>query len=169
METGSIKNHVSKVCESKTFKKMLYAIGIFVIASFIFQLGVWVGFHKASFGQAWGENYNRNFGTMMHRGGMMGDLDDTFPNAHGAAGKIIKTELPTIIVEDKDTTEKVILIKDDTIIRKGNDTVTAADLKTDDFVVVIGTPNSTGQIEAKLIRVFEGGLPVSMNGMPLPI
>ncbi len=77
-----------------------------------------------------------------------------FPNAHGTVGKIIKIELPTIIVQDKDETEKVVLIKDDTSIRSGKTDITKNDLKVDDFIVVIGSPNTQGQIEAKLVRIM---------------
>jgi hypothetical protein len=90
--------------------------------------------------------------------------NDNFPNAHGAIGKIIKKELPTIIVQDKDNTEKVVLIKADTQIQKIKEKATQADLKIDDFIVVIGTPNEQGQIEAKFIRIMPAGMP----GMPLP-
>ena len=38
--------------------------------------------------------------------------------------------------------------------------ITTNDLKLDDFVVVIGTPNTQGQIEAKFIRVMPIGMPV---------
>ena len=150
---------MKKVCESKTFKKILYTIGILIIAKLIFFAGILVGFHKASFGRAWGEHYNENFGVghrsgyinnMMNGGGMI----DNFPNAHGAIGKIIKTELPNIIVEDKDNIEKVILVSNDTKIKKGVADITTSNLQINDFVVIIGTPNEKGVIEAKLIRVI---------------
>ena len=37
-------------------------------------------------------------------------------------------------------------------------------LKVGDHVVIIGSPNEEGQIEAKLIRVFNGEL----RGLPIP-
>ena len=78
---------------------------------------------------------------------------ENFPNAHGAIGKIIKIELPTLIVQDKDSTEKVILTANDTQIQRMRENITANDLKINDFLVVIGSPNEQGQIEAKLIRL----------------
>ena len=131
----------------------MYGVGIVVVLGLIFSAGVSVGFHKASFGRAWGENYKNNFG-MMPGGPNFGFGKDNFPNAHGAIGKIIKIELPTIIVQDKDNTEKVILIKDDTQIEKMKDKIQTTDLKMDDFIVVIGSPNDKGQIEAKFIRLM---------------
>lgn len=147
-----------KMLESKVLVRILYIIGIVIIATLIFSAGVTVGFHKASFGRAWGEHYNENFG-MGHRNSRIMGIDkdgvmDYFPNAHGATGKIIKIELPSIIVEDKDNTEKVILIKEDTKIQKTREEIARTDLKLDDFVIIIGTPDAQGQIEAKFIRVL---------------
>ncbi len=158
MEKNIVEN-VKKVFESKITSKILFGIIIIIVIMLIFYAGMTVGFYKASFGHAWGDNYERNFGMMPDRPMFGGD---NFPNAHGAAGKIIKIELPTIIVQDKDNTEKVVLIKDDTQIQKIREQATKNDLKIDDFIVVIGTPNEQGQIEAKFIRVMPIGMP------PLP-
>ncbi|MFZ2072571.1 MAG: hypothetical protein WA101_02055 [Minisyncoccia bacterium] len=147
-----IKEKLEKVFESKVLIGALYGIGIFIIIILIFSAGVSVGFHKASFGRAWGENYERNFGMKPNKPPFLGE--DNFPNAHGSIGKIIKIELPTIIVQDKDNTEKVILIKDNTKIQKIQENITAKDLKLDDFIVTIGSPDEKGQIEAKFIRIM---------------
>jgi len=152
-----IEENIRKVLESKTAVRILYVIGIFIIVMLIFSAGIIVGFHKASFGHAWEENYEHNFGMIPNRP-MLGE--DNFPNAHGAIGKIIKIELPTIIVQDKDNTEKVILTKSDTQIQKLKENIPTTDLKIDDFIVVIGTPNQQGQIEAKFIRIMPAGMPV---------
>jgi hypothetical protein len=148
---------IKKVFESKTSFRILCGIGIVVVALLIFSAGITVGFRKASFGRAWGENYERNFGMMPNRPILGGD---NFPNAHGAIGKIIKIELPTIIVQDKDNTEKVILIGSDTKIQEMTANISASNLSVDDFVVIIGNPDDKGQIEAKFIRVMPAGMPV---------
>lgn len=161
-----IYEDIKKVLESKVSTGILVGIGIVIVAMLIFSAGIAVGFHKASFGHAWGENYERNFGMRPDRP-IFGE--DNFPNAHGAIGKIIKIELPTIIVQDnKDNTEKVVLIKDDTQIQKMMTSIKAKDLLIDDFVVVIGDPNGQGQIEAKFIRVMPLGMPVPPVGAPIP-
>jgi len=153
-----IYEDIKKVFESKVSTRILVGIGIIIVALLIFSAGIAVGFHKASFGRAWGENYERNFGMRPNRP-ILGE--DNFPNAHGAIGKIIKIELPTIIVQDsKDNTEKVVLIKNDTQIQKMMTIIKASDLLVDDFVVIIGSPNNQGQIEAKFIRVMPAGMPV---------
>jgi len=146
---------IKKVFESRVSFGILSGIGIVIVALLIFSAGITVGFHKASFGRSWGENYERNFGMMPNR--LMSGRDN-FPNASGAAGKIIKVALPTVIVQGKDNTEKVVLLKDDTRIQKMKESITANDLKVDDFIVVIGIPNEQGQIEAKLIRIMPLGI-----------
>lgn len=152
-----IYEDIKKVFDSSVSFKILCVVGVILVTLLIFYAGINVGFHKASFGRAWGENYERNFGMMSGRP-MFGK--DNFPNASGAIGKIIKIELPTIIVQDKNNIEKVILIKNDTQIQKIRESVTTNDLKVDDFIVVIGAPNQQGQIEAKLIRIMPLGMPV---------
>jgi hypothetical protein len=152
-----IYENIAKVFESKISLKILCGIGIVIIALLIFYAGVTVGFYKASFGNAWGENYERNFGFGPDRP-LLGK--DNFPNANGAIGKIIKIELPTIIVQDKDNTEKVVSINNNTQIQEMRNNITANNLKLDDFIVVIGTPNNQGQVEAKFIRIMPAGLPV---------
>ncbi len=153
-----IKEQIKKLGQSKILLKLLYILGILIIAKIIFFAGIVVGFHKASYGNAWGEHYNENFG-MGNRDGAFGMMDrinmmDRFPNAHGATGKIIKIEAPKIIVQDNDHTEKIVLIQSNTEIERGRFEIKVEDLKVDDFIVVLGTPDDTGVIDAKLIRVI---------------
>jgi len=149
------KNLINEISESKSIKYGIYALGALVVLFFVFQAGMIAGFRKASFGRDWGDNYTNNFGSphkFLKLGGDLGDFGN-LPNAHGAIGKIIKVELPTIVVFDgKDQTEKIILINDQTKIMKGREVVDQIALKVDEHVIVLGQPNTTGQIEAKLIR-----------------
>jgi hypothetical protein len=146
-----IYEDIKNVLESKISTRVLSATGIILVAMIIFSAGIVVGSHKASFGHAWEENYEKNFGMGPNRP-IFGR--DNFPNAHGTTGKIIKIELPTIIVQDKNNVEKAVLLTDDTKIQKMMDTVETKDLSVDDYVIVIGSPNEQGQIEAKFIRVM---------------
>ena len=141
--------------ESKKFSKILLLIGVIIVALVIFQAGVLVGFHKASFSSRWGENYRETFGG--RHGGMMGGMmfgDNDYSNSHGAVGKIIKLELPKIIIIGPDNVEKIIVIKNDTMLRLFRDVATSTQLKVDDYIVAIGSPNSAGEIEAKLVRLM---------------
>jgi hypothetical protein len=155
-----LKNDIKKVLESKSFRVIIYIFGGLAVAFLIFQMGMFAGFRKATFGRDWGDNYAMNFGLPNRGPQMMGGDFSNLPNAHGAIGKIIKIELPTIIVSDeKDKTEKVIIINDKTEIRMARDVVTTNELKLDDHIVVIGSPDSSGQIEAMLIRLLPAPLP----------
>src|SRR5258708_2206862 len=154
-EQKGIVVKVRKFAGSRVFIKILCVLGALLVAKIIFFAGVIVGYHRASFGHAWDEHYKNNFGLMPRPGHFRSPfMEDYFPNAHGAAGKIIKVELPTFIVEDQGNTEKVVLIKDDTRIQKADTIGTSADIKVDAYVVVIGNPNDKGQIEAKFIRIM---------------
>jgi hypothetical protein len=148
-----IHEEIKRVFESKVAFGILLVIGFLIVALLIFRAGVEVGFHKASFGRNWGENYGRNFG-MMQNHPIPGFRKDNFPNASGAVGKIIKIEIPSIIVQDKDNTEKVISVTDNTRIQQAQIGMKTTDLKIGDFVVIIGTPNDKGIIDAKFIRLM---------------
>jgi len=60
------------------------------------------------------------------------------------------------VVDGKDEPEKMVLIGDDTVIREGDDVGTAADIHPGATVVVIGTPDDAGVVEAELIRILPG-------------
>ncbi len=77
-----------------------------------------------------------------------------FPNPHGATGQIIQIDLPRVMIQDRDSMEKVVLVSGDTRIEKGRDILMGSDLRPDDFIISLGTPNTQGQMEAKFIRVI---------------
>ncbi len=136
---------------TKYTKYVLSSIIGLIVAILIFQAGVFVGYHKASFSYRFGDNYSRNF--MGPRGGIM-DTRDNMMGGDGASGKIIKISLPDIIVSSPDNTEKTVVLGNDTSFREFHGVITAQDLKVDDFVVVLGTPDNKGEIDAKLVRVL---------------
>jgi len=143
----------NKIFQSKTFKTAFWGIGGLVVLLLVFGAGMAIGFKKANFSFRWGENYHRNFGGP--RGGMFNDfMGRDFMNAHGNAGSIIKVDGNTLIIKGQDNVEQTIVVSDQTMIRRQQDNLKVFDLKVDDRVTVIGSPNKEGQIEAKLIRVF---------------
>lgn len=156
----------NKFFESKWFKRTLIGIAALVVILVVFGGGVWVGYHKARFSYAWGENYDHNFGGPSHGilglpGGMMpggmpgGMMGDEFMNSHGTSGTILSIGSSTLAVSGRDGIEVTVTFSSSTLIRAGRDTLSAKDLKVNDKVVVIGSPdNEKGQIEAKLIRVL---------------
>jgi len=163
-ESPQISNGVNKIFQAKWFKVAVYAIAVIIIFLIGFKAGTFVGFRKADFSYHWAENYHRNFAGP--RDGFMAPLmtDKGYLSPHATFGKIIKIELPTIIIQSQNEAEKSALIKDDTNIRRLNEIIKGADLKVADQVVIIGEPNNSGQIEAKLIRImpsFSAGGPAS--------
>ena len=152
-----LNEFIKETFKSKTLLVFLCAIAAIVLALLIFSAGVTVGFRKASFMRAWGDNYTRNFGFTPNIPSFGGD---NLPNSNGAVGRIVQINLPEIIVADKSNTEKIVLIGGDTRIEKMRNPVSSDNLKVDDFVVVIGNPNEQGQLEAKFIRIMPVGMPI---------
>ncbi|HNZ86818.1 MAG TPA: hypothetical protein PLD95_04550 [bacterium] len=148
----------NKFFGSKTFKIITGILLTFVIFLLGFQLGTMVGFKKAIFSYKWGENYHKNFAGP-HDGFMRGmeimrPENKRFIEPHGTIGEIIKIDNQSIIIKGQDNVEKIIIIKDDTAIRNLNMDVSITDLKVNDLIVVLGSPNDFGQIDAKLIRII---------------
>ena len=142
--------------KSYLFGKIAMFIGIIIIAMFIFQAGIFVGYRKAAFSYNLGDNYYRTFGSPRGEPMMMGKFPrgEGFVNPHGANGKIIEISLPTIVVTGPDGIEKQITVNEKTDIRRFHEYLKPTDLKLDDMVIIIGTPDNTGKIEARLIRML---------------
>lgn len=147
---------IEKFSQSKKVRYTLIGICVLIIALVIFQAGVFVGARKASYSYGFGRG-----GHMMGGMGMMGFDDRYLSNGHGAVGKIIRIDLPTFVVETPENTEKVVRIiatstdsDDRTLIRQFRENIEPATLKVNDYVVVIGSPNASSEIEAKLIRIM---------------
>ena len=73
---------------------------------------------------------------------------------NGTFGQIIEVKDSELAVRGKDGVEQIVKISVDTDIRRFQDSIQTGDLKTDEFIVVIGEPNDQGQIEAKFIRIM---------------
>ena len=143
----------NKILQSKKIKIILGGIGAIIALLLVFAAGTMVGFKKANFSFRWAENYHQNFGGP--RGGFFGQINGRdFINAHGVFGQIIKIDGSTLIINGRDNTEKIVLIKNDTVINGPQNNLKLADLKVNDYIVVIGDPNNAGQIEARLIRLM---------------
>jgi len=143
----------NKMFESKNFKGALIGVGAFIAVLLIFGAGMAIGFKKADFSFRWGDNYHKNFGGP--RGGFFKDFTGRdFIEAHGVFGQIIKIDGQMIIIKGQGNVERLVVVKDTTIINRGRETIKISDLKVDDSVVIVGQPNASGQIEAKLIRIM---------------
>lgn len=157
MEKEDFKLRIKKIFNSSFFKLFLIFIVFLLVSAVSFRAGVDFGFRKSNFGRDWGDNYSRNFG-MQKPDRMMSFADNMInqmPNPNGAIGKIIKIEEGSVVVMDeKDQTEKIILIDDDTEVRFMREKVEYNNLRIDDFIVVLGNPGAQGQIKARLIRLM---------------
>jgi len=147
---------LNKFLQSKLFKRIIIALAAAIIALLSFGVGVLVGYNKARFSYAWGENYDRNFGGPPH--GIFGFLPggDKFMNAHGTFGSILEVNLgsSTLSVKGQDNIEKTVFVSSTTTITENRGLIKLSDIKINDPIVVIGSPNNQGQIEARLIRVL---------------
>ena len=150
-------------------KSNAFAVGAVAVAALIllllaFKAGVGIGYRKAAFSDRWGANYHRNFGGPPC-GSTLGFPKGGMIDAHGVFGQIIKIELPDLIIRDRGDVEKIVLIGDETLIKRGRQTVTPADLRADEYVVIIGEPDDQGRIKAKLIRLLPAP---PEDGRPFP-
>jgi len=147
-----------KIFNHDILKWVIIGLAGFVIIVLVFSVGVWIGGEKARFSYRWAESYNKNFAGPKE--GFLGDWrgfplpPEDFIEAHGVFGQIIKIDGSTIVIKGREDVEKIVLVKEDTVIKRFQDNVKIGDLKVDDYIVVIGEPNDAGQIEAKLIRIF---------------
>jgi hypothetical protein len=137
-------------------KWILIGLGVFIIAALIFKAGMFVGAMKANFSYRWAEQYHKNFAGP--QAGFFGDWRippfGDFIEGHGTFGEIIKIEGNNLIVKGRENIEKIVLVNEKTVIKSGFKDIKISDLKVGDIIVIIGSPNEQGQIEAKLIRVF---------------
>ncbi len=154
---------IDKIFQSKIFQGVVLGIAAFVVLLFVFKVGMTVGIKKADFSCRWSDNYHENFGGP--QGGFWGGFDDrNFLESNGTVGQIIKIDGATLVVRGREDMEKIIATDESTVIKRLMENIKIFDLKVDDRVVIIGEPNESGQIEAKLIRV----MPLSPIPMPAP-
>lgn len=154
MTIHSLTTRLRSLTDSRPFIVILFTLFILLIISVIFEAGVLFGMHEARLSYRWGENYAMNFGGP--RGGFMPMMDGLppAPNGHGAFGQIATTTLPTFIITDPIHPEESIRVGTSTIIKDGANTVTTAALTRGTYVVVLGTPDAEGSIDASLIRIM---------------
>ena len=145
-----------KIIESKKFQAAILTVVTLAVVFGVFQAGVFVGFHKASFLFKSGDNFYRAFGGNNDRliGSMgMGMFRDENTGGHGAVGKVIKVNLPNVVVVGSDSIEKNVIVNENTVVRQLRNTSGVESIAVDQYISVLGTPNDQGQIVAKFIRI----------------
>ncbi len=138
--------------ESHTLRGILLGAGSLLVLLLVFQAGLFVGYHKAEAAYRWGESYYQTFGRP--HGPMQALERDDLPMAHGMIGTVVKIALPTITLESSDHVERDVVIASSTIIRQFRDTIGAGAIHVGDQIVVFGSPDHAGHIEAALVRLM---------------
>jgi hypothetical protein len=161
MNMNDIKSKLPEFVRTPRFAKALSILAIIIIALLIFQAGVFVGYRKAAFSYRWGDNYYRTFGPAHERGRISGNTRGDFPVSSGASGTIIQVDLPVFVMIDSDKIERVVRVSNDTIIRRLRESLKPEDLKDNQYVVVIGSPNADSEIDARFIRLLPGSASTS--------
>lgn len=142
---------------TRTKRIQVLAVVIIFIAIVLgtFQAGVFVGFSKASFLFKSGDNFYRAFGNRDDRlmGKNGGLFRDELSGGHGAVGKIVKVNLPSIVVVGPDRIEKEVIVNENTSVHHLRETSSINNLAVDQFISVLGVPNDQGQIIGKFIRI----------------
>ncbi len=147
--------NINKFLQSEKYSRLIKTLGVLLAILVIFGAGVFVGYRKADFSNRWSNNYYRDFGGMHSPFGPSGvsDADDSAPTPHGAFGTVIGVNLPTFAVKGPNEAEKVVVIGPNTIIRSMHNLGTTTDLQTGESVIIIGEPDSQGQITASFVRI----------------
>jgi len=150
---------INKYLQSKNFRRVLVALALIVVIFASFGAGVFVGYQKARFSYAWSENYDRNFGGPPR--GIFGippsrtsNAGTGFPGAHGVFGTILNMASSDIALNVQGGAERTVRLSSSTIIKEQSENIGQADLEVGEPIVVIGSPNNLGQIDARLIRVM---------------
>ena len=130
----SVVQNLAKVARSKPIKVALIGISALVILIGVFGTGLAVGYRKANFSYRWGENYHKNFGGprggFMERFSVTGPImEDDFINSRGTAGLIIKIDGNNLVVDGNNTPEKIIVVSNKTVIRRGQQNIKREELK----------------------------------------
>ena len=142
------------IIQSKTIRRIFISAVCAVVALLVFQLGMWVGYKKGTFACQFTGPYERMFGLRDRDEGFIPGMFRQEIGGHGSVGKIVSIQMPVMVIADANTVETTVHITNDTLIRKFRDEISSKDLAVGDTVVVLGTPDAQGQIDAKLIRVM---------------
>lgn len=148
--------NIPDISKFKTVHVVVVGLTGLVVVLVVFQVGVFVGYSKAMFAEKMAGEYSRVYGGRPGMPDMMGSFSGKkdIPGGHGATGRVIEINLPVIEVADSNNIEKHILTSSSTLVRNMRDAVSVEAIKLGDIVVIVGSPNTEGQIEARLIRLM---------------
>lgn len=81
-------------------------------------------------------------------------FEDSIPESHTVAGRIVNISYPYIVVSGADNLERTIVVQTDTVVRQFENDVKGEDLKIGDYIDVTGEPNIKGAIQARFIQLL---------------
>jgi Domain of unknown function (DUF5666) len=148
--------------KSKILLLTAAGLGAVLALALVFSVGVMAGQEKARFSYRWNDdNFRRAAVKNMSAGAVF--LDRGYFDGHGAIGAVTNIESGRLTLKGLDGNEKNVSLGSSTVIRLDEANIKPGDLKVNDHVVVIGSPENDGSIDARLIRVLddpgEGPLP----------
>jgi len=145
-----------KFSSARVLMGLLIGIIALIILLAVFNLGVLVGSRRTDSFYRWDENYARNF--TMPPPFSSSSLPGTgrFLTADGVAGTVLKVNGASLVIEDTAGIERTVIVSTTTAIRQGDSTVSVSDVEDNDQLVVIGSPDQSGQIDATFIRILSG-------------
>lgn len=150
---------IDKFLTSKMFKGIMLGLLALVLLLVGFGLGMAVGIKKSEFSYKWHGNRPMMAPPGLNRGFFNQLNGHDFMDANGTIGQISKIEGAVITIKDRGNTEKSVLSDDKTKIEIAGQAAKISDFKAGDTAIVIGDPNDSGQIQAKLIRVMPSPFP----------
>jgi hypothetical protein len=175
MNSQKIKTKIQSMSSKKWLRFSILIVASLIILTTVFIAGTKVGERRASFAFNSANNYYRNFDNMpldfiknTAPNNIMGNIANVmmggrntpkmmggnFINSHGSIGQVIKITNSSLFIVNRDGTEETIETSTSTIIRNKRNNSSVNEIKIDDTIAVIGTPNVNGSIQAKLIRIF---------------
>lgn len=140
------------------FRRALIVLALFIVFLGSFAVGITIGERKGQRFSRWCENYPRMVPgrpPIMDR--KMLFTSSPLPSAHGVFGVVLSTDGRTMVIQGKDGREEAVLITPQTSLRAGRESLTFQQLPPnlqDMEAAVFGIPTPTGQMEARLIRLF---------------
>lgn len=133
--------------KSRPFLAAIVLLAELILLLAVFRVGVLVGFRKASFSFGWGSR---------HGGWQGGFGGDNYINGTGTVGTVASVGTSTLTVQGPNSMQKSFIVTPKTAIRKNGLAVQLSQLQVNDQVMILGTPSSTGEITASLIRAVNG-------------
>ena len=147
---------MNKFLQSKTVRWVLVGLGALVFLLGAFAVGVRVGYQEARFSYEWGARYERDFGGPPQGFlGFSGGGPKVLISAHGALGTVTGVASSSFSVAGPDNVLKDFLVSSTTLFGAPRSPAQFSDLQVGDQVIVIGMPNTQGQIEARFVRIVQ--------------